>query len=256
MTTLLAKIESGSGRNAADMVERFFEAAALPIPEKGEFFVSEDSGTFVLLNDEACLLRLVGPAMDRSSRAAFPKTFQPLAVDEDILQPFGVKTLAPTLQLEIVPGIQCGLSDAWYETLIRRLHRKKMGFAVTDDIDLAYRNGGTLPNGKGVILDRGAVRQRNAPSPATPVSLGAQDKFFGPLREVYNGAAWPAGENPNEKGFAELWTMSREMKGEKILVPGWLEQKGYDRTKDIVAASTNYQTRRNGTVARPVLAAA
>jgi|GEM_PF-2092353 len=217
MNNLLKEIEIHHGHNATQLTQAFFTAAALPLPRRSDIFISTDSGCLIFMEEEACVIRLASPYL--STGVFYEDTdeiYDPI-IDDDILQPIGSRKLATDLYLEIMPGVQCGCSEDEYRIMCDRLERKN--YIANDFINTAFRNGGRLPDGTPIILDRGAVMKLRNAIYNVKAELQAQDRFFKPLRTIFENA-WPE-RNTYPDALSCLWNKCREMKAQGILVAGW-----------------------------------
>lgn len=226
------------GSSASLRLAAFFNRAALPVPDRGEYLTSCDSGLLLFLQREACVLRFV------SSR--FPLAYgrtKPLGPDPEILQPFGTRPLTDDLAIEFVPGIRVGLSISQFMDILRRLSKRDIH--SDDSPEYSYRNGGLLPDGTPVILDRGSVRDERSAARQNAADAPEQRRMFAPLIEgLYK--VWPAHENlPTRPALHELWRAAAEMQERNKLTPGWLKApriKSY--SVPVIGISNAYHQRR------------
>ncbi|MCB9991499.1 MAG: hypothetical protein H6867_08985 [Rhodospirillales bacterium] len=200
---LIARYSPG---NALSLT-RSFNAASLPVPGPGAYLHSEDSGLLAFLDEEACALRLITPAL-------VPPNAFTLAADPDILRPLGVRQIAPGLMLEIMPGIKATTEKEKRQPVIDRLNQK---FFVYDGTATYKRNIGELPDGRAVVLDRGMVRTKDGSPEAAPYG----DDGFDRLRALLDDA-WPVTASlPDPEKMTAFWEACRQAKRDGLLVDGW-----------------------------------
>ena len=123
MRTLVDEVKCYHGDYAASAVRDFFDASTMPVPRYIDFFKSCDSGALVPL-EEGCIIRLASLHMSssRTILEAEKASFVPV-LEPEILCPVGIRDLGD-LYLEVVPGVDVGITEEEYEELTSTLEDK------------------------------------------------------------------------------------------------------------------------------------
>lgn len=187
----------------------FFANIGLPLPQKGEYFITSDGGALVAVNDAAVVLRF------SSRHAAFPCHDVRHA---DVLQPIA-RLEMENLVIELLPGVALGQDHNDLHRLIARLEVDGLHFS---DKMTKVENMGYLPDGRAVIIDRNAITPTERYVPADAAALP-----FAHTRQILAHAferacPMPFAEAPqgNPKIF---WDACAWMKEAGQLVAGWMQ---------------------------------
>jgi hypothetical protein len=195
-------------------VSDVFEKLALPLPEEGEFFKTEDLGVLILLSRFACTLR-----------------FTPSNVP-DIEHPFIIQPLitfqGDILRGQVFPGVKTPFItkdySQWfkiYEHMEKLLYRD--GIQVND---INSHNGGLLPTEdqtQYVFIDPGALKRLNHSTKlvASQTNKNAlpdsQTRLYGPIKEKFNDAI----ASSSIKKIKQTWLECEKLKKSGLLIANW-----------------------------------
>lgn len=229
-------VEELATMNTGDVyapLSRFFNAIAMPVPERGQFTRTTDLGALVFLDAPGCVLRL-------THNAAHP------AIDHRrVLQPL-LRKQAGVFRAEIFPGIRCPAGER--DVIAAATELRDDGIHFPDFQEIREDNFGELPvtNERpqrfAVALDMGAMHdtragneQAGAPDP--------QRALFGPLQQAF-ARAWPqSAALPDCGRLRDAWALCVQMKEHGILAADWHRPgRGYGDFKNAKKGGGAYAT--------------
>lgn len=232
--TLLESARRKYGKKAANGIARFFEGLGLPVPDKGEYCVTNDNSLFtqqdpngfylnpinrtgflIPLNKEGCVIRISKRSINWTNH---PHMIQPL-----FSYPAG------RLRIDILPGIDCGVHIDNTKKVKSRLIRSFL-WAGSIGHDIRTSNVGQLPNGHLLAIEPAALQplipflgtikkifgwktDMNAAHP--------QDEFFGQIKRMF-ADAWPnLSQRPDPSKMKACLKLCEKMTDEGTLKPYW-----------------------------------
>jgi hypothetical protein len=215
--------DSDSLRGVVDV----FKKLGLPLPAKHEEFMRGTEGALLFLDRYGVVIR-IEPKNLRICKA------ERMDYNPWIIQPIGSIPLGDFL-FEIYPGCAQETDRVMSEHLVDLLKSQKIHFW-----DTGCRNVGRMPfktvqfpEGIPVVIDTGAVKRltkeiepvaqamRKALESQTFDAAEAQEKLYGPLREMF-AAAWQGG-NTDAVKMQAFWGLCRSAVEEGKLVAGWMQ---------------------------------
>jgi hypothetical protein len=218
------------------LLVNFFANIGLPIPQKGQYFVTSDGGALVCVNDAGVLLRFSCKESERPCHNIRHK---------DVIQPIEHLTHG-NLVIELLPGLKLGFNHDDTHKLIANLKADRLHY---DDSPTKVENMGYLPDGRAVILDRNAV----VPMEGYVDNGDPSDLPLAHVRQVLHKqftAEIPDPFHDTPQGNAmKFWELCKKIKQSGQLVCGWLDKQFEDvvyyhnhgQTSEVQKRSIAYQ---------------
>ncbi len=210
----------------------FFNAMAMPVPEKGEYTATTDKGGLVFLDAPGCVLRF-------TLNEAFPAI-----VHRAVLQPVFSRNLG-IFRAEIFPGVRSPVSSE--DDLVRAATwLRDDGIVFPDFKEIREDNFGYLPltdsenpRGMPVALDMGAMKDKRT-TDAT-MDPGPQRILYGELAAMFS-QAWPDDAPlPDVKKLTKAWALCLKIKEQGALAADWRQPgRFYSGFKNIKSGGEKY----------------